>query len=140
MAVATLAPSGSSFPGQDATMPVASMPRMRGKGTLGDKPWRVKSSDRLSPKALMLMRTWPALGVGIGRCSSLRTSGPPGVWMTAAFIVDMAATLKCRKEIDSWCFVLGRGFELSKIGAQLRCLFMEELDDRLEMEMKILNI
>ena len=66
------------------------MPRTRGKRTAApESPLRVKSSERLRPKAFTRMRTWPGEGVGIGRVSSLRTSGPPGAWITTAFIVDM---------------------------------------------------
>ena len=39
------------------------------------------------PQALTRMRTRPAVGVGMGMVSSFRTSGPPGVRMTAARIV-----------------------------------------------------
>ena len=63
------------------------MPRMRGKETLGEKPWRVNISERLRPKALMRMRVSEGEGVGMGRCSILRLVGGPGVWRTAAFIV-----------------------------------------------------
>lgn len=84
MAVATMSPcwnwgvfSFSSFSfsltgadaagaGAEATMPVASIPRIRGNCT-GLWPWRVKSSERLRPKALMRMRTWPGWGMGMGR-------------------------------------------------------------------------
>src|SRR5215472_3604914 len=39
------------------------------------------------------MRTCPGFAVGIGRSSSFRTSGPPGAYITAAFIVLMAKPL-----------------------------------------------
>ena len=72
----------------------------------------MKSSERLSPNALMRMRTSPDLGVGMGHCSSLRTSGPPAEWMTTAFIVDMAVLVV---RGDMWInflimlFSVGRG-------------------------------
>ena len=53
----------------------------------------MKSLERLSPKALMRMRTSPDLRVGIGRCLSLRTSGPPAEWITTAFIVDIVVLI-----------------------------------------------
>ena len=70
------------------------MPRTRGKGTEApERPWRVKSSERFRPQAFTRIRTWPGEGVGMGRVSSLRTSGPPGPWITAAFMVDMVGGL-----------------------------------------------
>jgi len=74
-------------------MPVASMPRMRGNLTFGEWPCRVNSSERLSPTALIWMRTWPGDGVGMGSSVILRTSGPPGLEMTAAFMVAMMAVI-----------------------------------------------
>lgn len=58
--------AGAAAGGAEATMPVASIPRIRGNCT-GLWPWRVKSSERLRPKALMRMRTWPGWGTGMGR-------------------------------------------------------------------------
>ena len=69
--------------------PVASIPKILGNVTAegGECPCRVKSSERLRPKAFMLIRTCPDLGFGMGRFSSLRASGPPDAWSTAARIV-----------------------------------------------------
>jgi hypothetical protein len=44
-------------------------------------------SDRFTPAAITLMSTSPALGVGTGSSSSLRTSGSPGSYTTTARIV-----------------------------------------------------
>ena len=41
----------------------------------------------------MFMRTCPDLGLGMGRFSSLRASGPPGAWSTAARIVEGIALI-----------------------------------------------
>jgi hypothetical protein len=43
------------------------------------------------------MRTWSLFGVGMGRVSSLRTSGPPASWTTAAFIVAILDVL-----VENW--------------------------------------
>jgi hypothetical protein len=42
----------------------------------------------------MFMRTCPDLGFGMGRFSSLRASGPPGAWRTAARIVEGIALVR----------------------------------------------
>ena len=82
-----MSPSLNSPPGAAATIPVASMPRMRGKATPGEAPLRVNISDRLRPNALTRIRTQPLSGVGMGRSSRMRALGPPGLWTTAARIV-----------------------------------------------------
>ena len=56
----------------------------------------MNSSERLSPNALTRIKTSPLFGVGIGRLSILRTSGPPASWITAAFIVVIARSLRLR--------------------------------------------
>jgi hypothetical protein len=65
----------------------------------------VKSSERLRPNAFTRMRTSPFWGVGIGSVSSLRTSGPPGEWMTTAFMVAMASckVFCCEDTSDATC-------------------------------------
>src|SRR5580704_14755048 len=87
--LATLSPLRNSPPGASSTSPTASMPMMRGNLTPRENPCRVNNSDRFSPNARTRMSTWSGCGVGIGRSSILRTSGPPGVYITAAFIVPM---------------------------------------------------
>src|SRR5579862_220335 len=87
--LATLSPLRNSPPGASSTSPTASMPMMRGNLTPRENPCRVNNSDRFSPTARTRMSTWPGCGVGIGRSWILRTSGPPGVYITAAFIVPM---------------------------------------------------
>jgi hypothetical protein len=86
MADATLSPGWNLPDGHFSTTPAASMPSTRGNRTFGLCPWRVNISDRLSPKALTRISTSSAAGVGIGRCSSLSTSGPPASWITTAFM------------------------------------------------------
>lgn len=44
-------------------------------------------SERLRPKARMRIRICPGEGVGMGICERTREEGPPGVWITAAFMV-----------------------------------------------------
>jgi hypothetical protein len=67
-------------------MPQASTQRTRGNLALGESPWRVKSPERLRPKAFTRMRTQPGLWVGIDHGSSLRTSGLLAEQMTADFM------------------------------------------------------
>ncbi len=59
-------------------------------------PRRVKSSERLRPKALTWIRTWPFAGVGIGRVSSLRDSGGPGSWRTTALMVAIEQEIRAK--------------------------------------------
>lgn len=89
--VATGSPTAKVPPGAAATVPVASMPRMRGKLTPGEWPCRVKSSERFSPKASTRISTSPGCGCGIGRRSMRSTSGPPGACITAARMVSVMA-------------------------------------------------
>jgi hypothetical protein len=49
-----------------ATSPTHSMPRIRGKPTLGDLPSRVKISEWLMPKPLTFTNDQPGLGCGVG--------------------------------------------------------------------------
>src|SRR5271168_3875630 len=47
-----------------------------------------KSSERLMPKALTRIRTWPGCGTGTGHDgSSVNSAVKPGVWRTAARMV-----------------------------------------------------
>ena len=55
------------------------MPRMRGNLTPGEWPWRVKSSERLRPKALTRMRTSPGFGRGNGEVLDLEDLGAAGL-------------------------------------------------------------
>lgn len=91
MQVATVAPSGNVWVMlQDAKtmVPTHSMPRMRGKATLGECPWRVKSSERLRPKAWMRMRIWLEVGVGMGTVVRCRAEGGPGEESSAQRMVE----------------------------------------------------
>ena len=69
---ATCWPRANSPPGASATIPVASMPGPRGKVTPSARPSLVGSSERLSPNASTLIKTWPGCGVGIGRSRTCR--------------------------------------------------------------------
>ena len=59
----------------------------RCRGRVLRRTFRVNISERFSPNAFTRMSTHPASGFGTGRCSILSTSGPPGSWITAAFIM-----------------------------------------------------
>src|SRR5580658_4477314 len=101
MAVATVWPLANSPQGAYSTIPTASMPRMRGNWTPGERPWRVKSSDRFKPKAFTRIRTWLGPGVGTETRSILRTSGPPGSRMITAFMSVTAC-------LPKWLCLSGR--------------------------------
>src|SRR5580692_3185842 len=118
--LATLSPLRNSPPGASSTSPTTSMPMMRGNLTPRENPCRVNNSDRFSPNARTRMSTWSGCGVGIGRSSILRTSGPPGVYITAAFIVPME-TLEDWSACGLLALRVGRGktvagnFELASL-------------------------
>ena len=61
-----------------ATVPTASMPKIRGKVTDGEKPLRVKISEWLTPKPRTVINVQPGLTVGVGTSVYSSTSGPPG--------------------------------------------------------------
>src|SRR5579863_2616630 len=49
---------------------------------------------KLTPVASMRMSTWPGPGCGIGRSTSLSTSGPPVSWIWMAFMSGQGCTLR----------------------------------------------
>src|ERR1700685_1692261 len=102
MRAATLEPGGNSFPGQEMTIPTHSMPEM---GTdSAHSPRRMWVSAWFRPKALILMRSSPGAGVGIGMDLMTRFSGPPNLSMWIAFIIvgDMIAV--CLFGLLCFCF------------------------------------
>jgi len=62
-------------------------PRFRGSDTFGRCLCRASSSARLRPNAFTRMSTSPCRGVGTGRRSILKTSGPPASYITAVFVI-----------------------------------------------------
>lgn len=71
----------------ETTVPTHSIPNTRGSCTPGEWPWRVKSSERLRPKAWTFNKMWFSGGGWIGRVWTVRTEGGPGFVITTARIV-----------------------------------------------------
>ena len=102
MRAATFVCGGNSFPGQEMTMPTHSMPEM---GTdSAHSPRRMWVSAWFRPKALILMRSSPGWGGGIGMDLMMRFSGPPNLSMWIAFIIVSSMIVFGLFDLFGCCF------------------------------------
>ncbi len=84
-------PLGISPPGASATCPTDSMPKTRGKRTEDECPWRVKSSERLIPKALTRMRIHTGSGSVLPPCTVGDVTAVPKVGGLHHYYTRLAA-------------------------------------------------
>ena len=75
------------------------MPRILGNFTVGEKPFRVNISEWLMPRPITLTSDHPGLTSGVSTSVYISFSGPPGSYITTAFMLPSLISEDVTKEV-----------------------------------------